>query len=66
MSPKDLCTIEFIDELIKAGIDSFKIEGRMRSRLLDREGLWLKGLVPRGWLVVSLGLLTRIGLIHFM
>lgn len=31
MSPKDLCTIEFIDLLIEAGIDSFKIEGRKRS-----------------------------------
>ncbi len=31
MSPKDLCTIEFIDKLIEAGIDSFKIEGRKRS-----------------------------------
>jgi putative protease len=31
MSPKDLCTIDFIDELIKAGIDSFKIEARARS-----------------------------------
>lgn len=31
LSPKDLCTIEFIDELIEAGIDSFKIEGRKRS-----------------------------------
>lgn len=31
MSPKDLCTIDFIDELIEAGIDSFKIEGRKRS-----------------------------------
>lgn len=31
MSPKDLCTIEFIDTLIEAGIDSFKIEGRKRS-----------------------------------
>jgi len=31
MSPKDLCTIEFIDELIDAGIDSLKIEGRKRS-----------------------------------
>ena len=28
MSPKDLCTIEFIDQLIEAGIDSFKIEGQ--------------------------------------
>lgn len=31
MSPKDLCTIEFIDQLIEAGIDIFKIEGRKRS-----------------------------------
>ena len=31
MSPKDLCTIEFIDQLIEAGIDSFKIEGRKRA-----------------------------------
>ncbi len=30
-SPKDLCTIEFIDQLIEAGIDSFKIEGRKRA-----------------------------------
>ena len=31
MSPKDLNTLEFIDQLIEAGIDSFKIEGRKRS-----------------------------------
>jgi len=31
LSPKDLCMIEFIDELIEAGVDSFKIEGRKRS-----------------------------------
>jgi len=31
MSPKDMNTIEFIDELIEVGIDSFKIEGRKRS-----------------------------------
>ena len=31
MSPKDLCSIDFIDDLINAGIDSFKVEGRMRS-----------------------------------
>jgi putative protease len=31
LSPKDLCTIEFLDKLIDAGIDSFKIEGRKRS-----------------------------------
>jgi len=31
LSPKDLCTIGFIDKLIGAGIDAFKIEGRNRS-----------------------------------
>ncbi|MEW5895533.1 MAG: peptidase U32 family protein [Candidatus Omnitrophota bacterium] len=31
LSPKDLCTIDIIDQLIKAGIAAFKIEGRMRS-----------------------------------
>ena len=31
MSAKDLCTIEFLDQLIEADIDSFKIEGRKRS-----------------------------------
>jgi putative protease len=30
MSPKDLCSITFIDKLIGAGIDAFKIEGRNR------------------------------------
>jgi putative protease len=31
LSPKDLCTIEFIDQLIESGIDTFKIEGRKRA-----------------------------------
>ncbi|HOS84416.1 MAG TPA: peptidase U32 family protein [Bacteroidales bacterium] len=31
MSPKDLCTIGFVDELIDAGVRVFKIEGRARS-----------------------------------
>ncbi|MFA6252433.1 MAG: peptidase U32 family protein [Candidatus Paceibacterota bacterium] len=31
LNAKDLCMIEFIPELIKAGIDSFKIEGRRRD-----------------------------------
>jgi len=31
LSPKDLCTIDFIDKLIEAGIDAFKIEGRKRA-----------------------------------
>lgn len=30
-SPKDMCMIEYIPELIKSGVDSFKIEGRARS-----------------------------------
>ena len=31
MSPKDLCTIGFLDEMIDAGISVFKIEGRSKS-----------------------------------
>ncbi len=31
MSPKDLCTIEFMDKIIEAGVTVFKIEGRARS-----------------------------------
>jgi putative protease len=31
MSSKDMCTIELVPALIEAGIDSFKIEGRMKS-----------------------------------
>lgn len=30
LSPKDMCTLNKIPELIEAGIDSFKIEGRMK------------------------------------
>ncbi|WOF16011.1 U32 family peptidase [Methanoplanus sp. FWC-SCC4] len=30
LSPKDLCSIEILPELIEAGISSFKIEGRIR------------------------------------
>ncbi len=30
LSPKDLCGLESIPDLIKAGVDSFKIEGRMK------------------------------------
>jgi len=37
MSPKDICMIEYIPELIGAGIDSFKIEGRQRSNKYIRE-----------------------------
>ena len=31
MSPKDLCTIEFMDKIIDSGVTVFKIEGRARS-----------------------------------
>ena len=31
MSPKDLCTIEFLDKIIGAGVTVLKIEGRARS-----------------------------------
>lgn len=31
MSPEDLSTIDFVDKLVEAGIDVFKIEGRARS-----------------------------------
>jgi len=31
MSPRDLCTIEFMDKIIDAGVTVFKIEGRARS-----------------------------------
>lgn len=29
---KDLCLIEYVDELMEAGIDSFKIEGRVKTQ----------------------------------
>ena len=31
LSPKDLCTVSILPELVEAGIDSFKIEGRMKN-----------------------------------
>lgn len=31
LSPKDLCLVEHLDKMIKAGVDSFKIEGRTKS-----------------------------------
>jgi putative protease len=31
MSPNDLCTIEFIDRMVDAGITTFKLEGRARA-----------------------------------
>ncbi len=31
LSPRDLCSLEYIPDLIKAGVTSFKIEGRMKT-----------------------------------
>ena len=31
ISPKDLCTIEYVETLLDAGVNSFKIEGRMKK-----------------------------------
>lgn len=31
MSPKDICTLELLPELVEAGMDSFKLEGRMKK-----------------------------------
>ena len=31
LSPKDLCTVEFLDKFVEAGVKVFKIEGRARS-----------------------------------
>ena len=31
LSPKDLCTVEFMDKFVEAGVKVFKIEGRARS-----------------------------------
>jgi len=31
LSPKDICTVDMIPQLAEAGVDSFKIEGRLKS-----------------------------------
>lgn len=31
LSPKDLCTIDILEKLVETGVDSLKIEGRMKS-----------------------------------
>lgn len=31
LSPKDMCTLDILPDLMEAGIDSFKIEGRMKK-----------------------------------
>lgn len=40
MSPKDLCTIEFMDKMIDAGVSVFKIEGRARSAEYVKKVTW--------------------------
>ncbi len=60
MNSKDLCMIEHIPELLRAGIDSFKIEGRMKSSYYaavitnayrKAQDAFLKnGSVPRVWI----------------
>ena len=42
LNSKDLCMIEYLPELIEAGITSFKIEGRLKS-------VYYVGLVTRAW-----------------
>lgn len=41
MSPKDLCTIGFVNKMIEAGVRVFKIEGRARSAEYVRTDLYL-------------------------
>ncbi len=31
LSPKDLCTLDYLPQLIDAGVKCFKIEGRLKS-----------------------------------
>jgi U32 family peptidase len=45
MSPKDLCTIGFVDKIIRAGVRVFKIEGRGRGAGLCQNG---NSLLPGG------------------
>ena len=41
LNSKDLCMIEYIPELIEAGISSLKVEGRMRDpRYIETVSLW--------------------------
>ena len=58
LSPKDLCTVGLLPELILSGSDSLKIEGRMKSpeyvsavvgvyrRVLDRTLAWMNETLP--------------------
>ena len=41
MSPKDLKLIESIPQMMELGIDSLKIEGRMKSTLLPQLFLYI-------------------------
>ena len=37
LSPKDLCLVEYLPQLIDAGIDSLKVEGRTKSLYYDKK-----------------------------
>ncbi|WP_343210032.1 U32 family peptidase [Anaerolentibacter hominis] len=41
LSPRDICTLRLLPELIDAGIDSFKIEGRMKRPEYTAAAAWL-------------------------
>ncbi|MFH1684271.1 MAG: U32 family peptidase [Candidatus Margulisiibacteriota bacterium] len=54
MNSKDLCMVEYLPELVNAGIDSFKVEGRMKSPYyvalvtkIYRQAINAKGFDPR-------------------
>ena len=46
---KDLCMIEHIPDLVDAGIDSFKIEGRMRRHFMWR--MWREHIVRQSMII---------------
>ena len=60
LSPKDLCTAEIIPELVRSGVSSLKIEGRMKSpeyvscvtrvyrQALDRFYMWAQAQIDDG------------------
>ena len=69
LSLKDLCVLEFLPKLLEAGIDSFKIEGRMKSpeyvagvTAMYRKYIDLYEQNPKGWKVEKKDLETLSGL----
>ena len=49
MSPKDLCTIDFLDKFVEAGVKVFKIEGRARSADYVKSLRSATGRLPMPW-----------------